>query len=137
MVDVENRHWIFRKVDGALSLSEAEKQTEITKALANQYITLKKQIEAQGKATDEQAKKLKDLEKSLDSSREAADSFGDAQLEVSRIMQNADDRLSGNIKTIGSFGIALSGMGATLTSAFGGAGGIMAGSAPLVQPTSG
>ncbi|HPM10982.1 MAG TPA: hypothetical protein PK941_11115, partial [Paludibacter sp.] len=77
LADVEKQtSEIQKKVEsGALSLTEAErKQTEITKALANQYITLKKQIEAQGKATEEQKKRLKDLEQALDSSREAADS---------------------------------------------------------------
>ena len=105
---------------GALSLSDAEaKLTQNAKAVAQEIMTLKKEIEASGKATAEQTAKLKQLETALDTYKEAADEAGDAQLEFNRLMQNSDERLSGNVKAIGMMTGALSGLGGTMGSIFG------------------
>jgi len=105
---------------GALSLSDAEaKLTQNAKAVAQEIMSLNKEIDKNGKATSEQTAKLKQLESALDTYKEAADEAGDAQLEFNRLMQNSDDRLSGNVKAIGMMTGALSGLGGTMGSIFG------------------
>lgn len=108
---------------GALTLADAEqKLTQNAKAVAQEIMSLKKEIEASGKATGDQVAKLKQLESALDTYKEAADEAGDAQLEFNRMMQNADERLSGNAKSVGMFGASLAGLSGTI----GGAGGMLA-----------